>query len=350
MTRSGLRVAAVVVTHNRLAHLKLTLTRLLDEPLDCVMVVDNASTDATAAWLARQHDPRLRVLRLDDNRGGAGGFEAGMIALGRDVDPDWTVLMDDDARPHPGAIAAFREAARDIDPAAPGPHDIGVVAAAVVYPDGQVCEMNRPLYNPLWHVGAFLRTLVSGTRRGFHLPDDAILPATPGAPRPPPVDIDGASFVGFFVNRGAVARIGVPEGGLFIYGDDVLYCLKLRRAGLRCRLVPDILFEHDCSSLGAGLVTRPLWKVYYLCRNGVSVARQASGPILFPFTLLYYMMRWSGKAVHYDPAERALYRHLMWTGIRDGLRGRRGRNDAIHGLSDARLAGRDQTGRTGPAE
>ncbi|WP_238986796.1 glycosyltransferase [Paracoccus sp. MKU1] len=47
-------VAAVVVTFNRLRHLKKTLARLLSEPLDHVVVVENGSTDGTRDWLAGQ--------------------------------------------------------------------------------------------------------------------------------------------------------------------------------------------------------------------------------------------------------------------------------------------------------
>ena len=51
------RLAAVVVTYNRLDQLKITVARLLDsaaDVLDRLVVVDNASTDDTARWLAEQ--------------------------------------------------------------------------------------------------------------------------------------------------------------------------------------------------------------------------------------------------------------------------------------------------------
>jgi GT2 family glycosyltransferase len=328
-------LGAVMVTYNRLAHLQQTLPRLLAEAVDHVLVVDNASTDATAQWLGTLRDPRLTVLRLDDNSGGAGGFEAGLAAMTRTHDPDWTVLLDDDACPCAGALAVFRGHAAGFDPDA-----IGAVAAAVIFPDGTLCEMNRPARNPFWHPGALLRTVFFGGRQAFHLRTDEII-APAGADIPPPVDVDTASFVGFFVSRNAVARTGLPEGGLFIYGDDVLYSLRLRRAGFRLCLLPDVRFEHDCKSLGTGLATRPLWKVYYLCRNGVSVARQASGPVLFPVALLYYCVKWARKAAHYTAQERPVYRSLMWAGVRDGLRGRRGRHDAVHDRAASSLAPED---------
>lgn len=318
-----LRLAAVVVTFRRLAQLQTTLARLLAEPVDHVIVVDNASGDDTGPWLAAQDDPRLSVITLPDNLGGAGGFEAGMAAARDRFDPDWVVLMDDDARPAPGALAQFRSETPLLDT------DTGCVAAAVFYPDGTLCEMNRPSRNPFWNLGLFLRTLVRGNRAGFHMPDAAFAATAPHRA------IDVASFVGYFVSRAALARVGLPEGGLFIYGDDVLYSLRLRRAGFGMVLVPAVRFEHDCGTMGQGFIYRPLWKIYYHCRNGVSIARQAAGPLIFPAALAYYTLIWWRRGRFYDGAERALYRRMMWAGLRDGLRGRRGRNDAMHAAAGA---------------
>lgn len=316
-------LAALVVTYNRCAALQVTVARLLAEPVDRVLVVDNASNDGTADWLATQADPRLSVLRLDSNQGGAGGFEAGLRALADVGAPDWTVLMDDDARPVPGALARFRDLAKGLDAHLALPGQPGVIAAAVDLPDGQLCEMNRVSRNPFWHPRAFLGTVTGGGRQGFHLPDAAFDAAAP------PSEIDVASFVGFFLSRGAIRRGGFPDGGLFIYGDDVIYSLHLRKAGVGIRLHPSIRFEHDCATIGAGLETRPLWKVYYLCRNGVYLARVAAGPVLFPLALLWYVVVWSRKARHYAGDERSQYRRLMWQGIRDGLRGRKGRCEDV---------------------
>ena len=319
-------LAAVVVTYNRPDQLARTLARLLAEPVDHVLVVDNASGPETPALLAAQGDPRLTVLRLEENTGGAGGFEAG-LALARDrFDPDWCVLMDDDARPMPGALARFRVDYAETEPVSPRN---AVVAAAVFYPDGTLCEMNRPSRNPFWNAGLFLRTLRAGGRAGFHLTDAAFAPDAPAVP------IDVASFVGYFVHRSALARAGLPEGGLFIYGDDVLYSLRVRRAGLGIEMNPALRFEHDCGTMGEGFVYRPLWKIYYHCRNGVSIARQAAGPLVFPAALLWYARLWWRRGNALPAPERRLYRRLYWAGLRDGLLRRRGRNDAIHALAQA---------------
>ena len=119
-----MRLWALIVTYNRQAALAQSLPRMLAEAVDGVLVVDNASTDGTGDWLARQDDPRLTVLRLAQNLGGAGGFEAGLRMLTESPEtspPDWICLLDDDAWPEPGAMAAFRARNAQADPDAPGP-------------------------------------------------------------------------------------------------------------------------------------------------------------------------------------------------------------------------------------
>ncbi|MDZ4095727.1 MAG: glycosyltransferase [Paracoccaceae bacterium] len=316
--RTAMRLAAVVVTYNRLAHLKLTLARLLAEPVDHVIVVDNGSDDGSRNWLAVQTDLRLHVIEAAENGGGAAGFETGLQAAFDWFDPDWCVIMDDDARPMPGALARFR--ALDCT-------DCAAVAAAVRYPQGGVCDMNRPWSNPFAHAGIFLRSVLGGGRMGFHLSDQAYQtgPDTAGVL----LAVDGASFVGLFLSRAAVQRVGYPDGRLFIYGDDVLYTLGLTRAGGRIVFAPAIRFEHDCSTLNApGALFRPLWKTYYLHRNRWFVYRLAAGPVLFWPLIVLMMLKWLANARLLQGAERRLYLRLTRMAITDALCNRRWRPHA----------------------
>lgn len=311
-------IASVVVTHNRLEQLRVTILRLLKEPVDTIIVVNNACTDGTERWLADQTDPRLHIVHLAENQGGAGGFEAGISEAMAHFDPTWIALMDDDARPLSGAFEKFRAQSGALG------HKTGAVAAAVFLPDGSLSEINRPSRSPFWNKAVLFKTLLKGGRRGFHL-DDSVFDQDAD-----PVDVDVASFVGFFLHRDAVKQVGLPEGGLFIYGDDVLYSFRLRRAGIGITFLPSVRFEHDCKVAGEEFVYFPLWKIYYHCRNGVAIARQAAGPIIFPFALFYYTIIWWRRGFHYQPTERRQYRALMWAGLRDGLAGKRGRHDILH--------------------
>lgn len=297
-------LAAVVVTHNRIGQLRVTMDRLLGEDLDHLLVLDNNSDDGTAEFLNGIDDPRLTVLHQDRNLGGAGGFEQGLRHAVAVLDPDWIVVMDDDGRPCRGAIERFRRLdTRGLD----------AISAAVWTPSGKICEMNRPYRNPFWHLPEFLRVLGGQGRRGFHLGDTAY---QPGAD---PTDIDMASFVGLFLSRDSLARAGFPDGRLFIYGDDQLYTLQMRRLGLRIGFCPGLRFEHDTRSIQTDgtLVLRPLWKVYYMYRNALIAYRVAAGPWFWPL-LPILLAKWRRQARHYGP-DRGAYRKLLARALSDGL-------------------------------
>lgn len=300
-------ICAIVVTYNRLGKFRRTLMRLLEEPLDQVLVIENGSTDGTRDWLASLRDDRLTVLEQTVNGGGAQGFETGMREARARFDPDWYLVMDDDARPHPGAIAAFR---------ATLPRPQGAVLAAVFFPDGRICDMNRPWRNPFWHWSTFRDTFLRlGGRRAFHIPDAAYHAEAP-------LPIDGGSFVGQFIPRAGVAQCGYPEGRMFIYGDDVHYTLRLARAGLPNAFDPRVGFEHECATALHGAAMRPFWKTYYHHRNLFMVYRLAIGPILFLPLMLALLPRWLVKGRDLPAVERQAYRALIRLAIMDALRGK----------------------------
>ena len=304
------RLVAVVVTYNRLDQLKETLARLLAaraEGLDQILVVDNASTDGTADWLEEQNEsPEIIVHRCAVNGGGAGGFETGMRLAVAQFDPDWILVMDDDARPDPGAVAAFLATDRTCAMA---------WAAAVYHPDGRICDMNRPTMNPFWHKGMVIRTLTGMLRGrgrdGFHL---TAVDYKGSELR----SVDSGSFVGLFVSRKAIKTVGYPDGSLFIYGDDVLYSMRMRQAGGQILFDPAIRFEHDFTTIaGADQRFRPLWKAYYHHRNLLIVYRQASGR-WFWLVLPLMVLKWSIKVRFYSGA-RWRYIAIVGRAVRDGL-------------------------------
>src|SRR3546814_20742055 len=77
------KIFALIVTFERRALLEKCLLALAaqTQPLDAVLVVDNASTDGTSHWLTRWlplHLPRAKLIALQQNTGGAGGFSEGL--------------------------------------------------------------------------------------------------------------------------------------------------------------------------------------------------------------------------------------------------------------------------------
>lgn len=300
-------LAAVVVTYNRCDKLSVTLSRLFETPPDIlshVVVVDNASSDETPAWLAAQTEPRLHVVTLPVNSGGAGGFDAGMRYAQERLTPDWLVVMDDDAYPSVGTLERFHAVPRD---ACDG------WLAAVRYPQGEICDMNRPWRNPFWHRATFGEALLKG-REGFHLGPQAYQADDP-------CPVDGGSFVGLFLSRAAIETAGYPDPALFIYGDDVLYTLGLAARGGKLAFDPALRFEHDCYSIhGGAQVLRPLWKAYYFHRNLLQVYRKAAGPFFWPAMAMILPKWWLRSRLYGDEAPR--FRRILRRAVADGLRQR----------------------------
>lgn len=189
--------AAVVVAFNRKHLLKECLDGLLRQslPLDGIFVVDNASTDGTAAYLEENgfmKKPQVHYLRMEVNGGGAAGFYAGMKAA-FEAGFEWIWLMDDDTEPEPDALERMQP--------------------MTSYPE-VVAIANQKL--DIHH-----EQTLDGLRL---LPRQADRNA-------PYTLVKFSSFVGLLVRSSAVAKIGLPRPEFFIHNDDLEYCLRLRTVG-----------------------------------------------------------------------------------------------------------------------
>lgn len=292
-------VAVVVVTYNRCALLLECLAALAAQSHapTRIHIIDNASTDGTpdalraAGWLARAD---VDYERLGDNLGGAGGFAAGLErALAQGA--HWVWMMDDDARPAHDALEALLAAAPD---------------ARHVY--GSTAVAGERL--------AWAMTLTASGQRVQRVDD---LPAV--------ADVEFLPFLGIFVHRALVARIGLPDASFFLAADDLEYCLRAGRHGARFLMVAASRIHHPPShSYPLALPGRtlhclalPPWKRYYDTRNRIFVARRHFGRRLYTETLPSIALRLLAALIH-EP-RRVAQCWATLAGIVDGLAGRGGR-------------------------
>lgn len=89
------RVAVAVLNWNGLGHLQRYLPGVVDScrGVARVVVIDNGSTDASLEWL-RAALPEVECVALPENRGFAGGYNAGLAA----IDAEVYVLLNSDVR------------------------------------------------------------------------------------------------------------------------------------------------------------------------------------------------------------------------------------------------------------
>ena len=202
------RVTAVVVTYNRCEMLQRCLAHLAAQTAPCdVLVVDNASTDGTQQWL-REYcaaHPGVRVLRMQENTGGAGGFSAGIEeSVKAGYDGAW--IMDDDCLPQSDALERLLEADRLLG----GAEHYGLLSSAVLWTDGRECRMNRQKLRKRYY--EYLELLQHGL-----------------------VQIEQATFVSLLIPAATVRKVGLPIREFFIWGDDIEYTRRIAvRHGMPC--------------------------------------------------------------------------------------------------------------------
>ncbi|MCA8487527.1 glycosyltransferase [Burkholderia multivorans] len=240
-----MKIAAVVVTHNRPALLvdAIDALRAQTRAIDRLIVVDNASDEETVEVLKCAQG--VDVLRLDENVGGAGGFAAG-VQRALDLGADWVLLLDDDAIAAPSLVEKLLAAGEGLAPA-----QIGAICSTVIE-FGRIAPMHRRRFDPAT------------------LKEPVIAEAAYGSS---PVRIDCGSFVGFLVNAEAVRAVGLPNASFFLAYDDTEYSLRLGRAGWSVWLVPEAVVDHRRPA-GGRLRSGPYgMKHYYNLRNQLAVFR-----------------------------------------------------------------------------
>jgi GT2 family glycosyltransferase len=240
---SAPQVAVVVVTWNRRELLAESLAAVLAQSRrpDQVFVIDNASTDGTAALVTADF-PEAVLTTLPANTGGAGGFAYGLaLALAGGADLVW--LMDDDTISEPDALAALL-AARAAHPGRPP----ALVASRVVWTDGRPHPMNTPRARPLATKAEQAAAAAAGC-----------------------VPIRSASFVSVLVDAEVSRQRGLPQADYFLWNDDFEFTARILRGnpGLLC---PASVVVHKTKTFGA-TDTNPGERFFFEVRNKVWTLR-----------------------------------------------------------------------------
>jgi rhamnopyranosyl-N-acetylglucosaminyl-diphospho-decaprenol beta-1,3/1,4-galactofuranosyltransferase len=259
--RADLGVIAIVVTRNRSALLKECLEGLARQTvaLADVLVIDNASTDDTER-VVQEAPCKPWYIRLGQNMGSSMGFHEGM-RLASEKSYNWFWLMDDDLVPEADCLERLATSPHFAEP------ETGMLAAVVRTPEGKLEERSC---SRLVDVRSFRTVKVyDGPRNGGQVEL-----------------INCSTFLGLLINRRAVERVGLPVKEFFISCDDVEYCLRVSKSGLKGYLVWDAAAVHFSPNVkrlkkwflpGYTHIPRNnLWKVYCGYRNRAYVIAQHS--------------------------------------------------------------------------
>lgn len=216
------KVSAVVVSCNRVAHLRRCLAALESAPNRGTMqivVADNGSTDGSAAL--DDEFPSVRFIRLPRNF----GLTRALNVAIRAATGDYVFFLHDDVEPAPDAASLLAER---LDAEV----DVAAVCPLLVTPDGDPVPQVRELPAP----GAGL-----GPWRS--------------APSGEPIAVDYARGTALMVRRhflGAGAKIDERYG---LFGSDAELCTRIRRAGKKIEMLPAARAVHHSAPPPPGITS-----------------------------------------------------------------------------------------------
>ncbi len=191
-----------------------------------VIVVDNASTDGSAAMVAAEF-PEVRLVANQENRNYAAGNNQGLAAArGR-----WVLLLNPDTEVPRGAPGALIQCLEEHSQAA-------AVAPALTYPDGRLQESVRGFPGPQ----ALLGELTGLARCVPHSPWGTYRAAQPPQDRVSEVDQPMTSALLF--RRSALDQVGHFDEDFPLFFNDVDLCFRLQLAGWRILYDPRIRVVH----------------------------------------------------------------------------------------------------------
>jgi N-acetylglucosaminyl-diphospho-decaprenol L-rhamnosyltransferase len=219
-------VDVVIVSYNSRDRLRACVEPLLAAPSTNVIVVDNASPDAS---LGAVRDLPVTAIQLPYN----GGFAHGVNAGWRAGSSPYVLLLNPDARIDGPSIEALVLALEE-DPR------LGAAAPRIVDEDGSLDYSQRrfPRLRSTYARAFFLHRLFPSAPWTDELVRDEEAYARRGSP-------DWVSGACVLLRRKALEELDGLDEGFFMYGEDIDLCRRLRAAGFELLYEPAALVHHE---------------------------------------------------------------------------------------------------------
>jgi GT2 family glycosyltransferase len=226
-----------------------------------ILLIDNGSADDSVACLTAAL-PDIELIALLHNVGFAAGANYGLrraIAEGF----DYALLLNNDACPAPDMLTQL------LAQAAP---DVALLSPKIYY---------ETMPSHLWFAGGRQhRWLLEMRDTGEGQADGPLWNETR--------EVDYLLGTGLLVNVRAVQAAGLLDEAFFMYYEDLDWCIRLRQAGYRLRLVVGAKLYHRVA-FSSGGVDSPLQR-YHLARSSILFFRRHAQLGWWPAILLFRLL------------------------------------------------------------
>ena len=222
------RLSIIIVTFNSRTYIDRCLASLVQHPPDInceIVVVDNASTDGTAATV-RARWPGVRVIEAGANLGFARANNFGIRRTSGEV----ILLLNPDTIVPPGAIDALMSAL-DARP------DVAIAGPRLVDGQGRAELSFGAMMSPLAELRQ--QAIVRGNDRGVR----AIAAYVDRTTRRVQ-EVDWVSGACLLVRRADAEAVGLMDERYFMYAEDVDFCAAVRAQGRKVLFAPSAEVIH----------------------------------------------------------------------------------------------------------
>lgn len=213
-----------------------TLYKMTNQDFE-VIIVDNQSTDGSVEKTKKEF-PKVIFLEMDDNYGVAKGNNIG-IQYCLDHDFDYVLLLNNDTEVEEKMLSVLLEAASE-----------SVITVPKIY------YYSRP--NELWFAGGEINW-----KRGItiHYGDEQEDKGQYDEQK----QIEYAPTCCMLIHTSVFKKIGLMDEKIFMYYDDVDFCVRLNEKGYKIVYVPTSILWHKVNSTSGGGKSRIA--IYYNNRN-----------------------------------------------------------------------------------
>lgn len=272
----------------------------IDYPAFEVVVVDNGSTDGSAAAI-RERFPGVTFIKNGENLGYAGGNNVGLRnALKRDF--DYVLLLNNDTEVAPEFLRFLVEAA-EADPA------VGIVGPTIYYHE-------RP--GVIWSAGGAINWKRGQTWMvGLNERDREQFGHQPR-------DVDFVTGCAMLVKKAVLEQIGLLDERFFAYYEETEWCVRAGRARFKIVHVPQAHIWHKISP--SAQADSPVVH-YYMTRNRLLFLKATKAGIRAWLHTLFieYLCTWMSWRLRPKWRDKQAQRRVMFQAIKDAWRGRWGR-------------------------
>lgn len=256
-------MTVIIVAWNQLEKTLACLEAVagFDYPDYRTLLVDNGSQPPLAEAISGRF-PAVETLRLPENLGFAGGYNAG-VRRAMAGESSYFLLLNNDTLPEPGAMSKLVEAMTEAA-------DVGLATAKIYY----AAAPER-----IWTVGANLNVFLDLKDGGQGQIDAGQWDA--------PRDVDFAPFCAILIRHEVIEAVGLLDEEFFLYYEDMDYCRRARTAGWRIRLCPEARVLHDVSASSGGRDS-PMERYWMAQSSGRYFRKHGRGPrmaLIVPFRL-----------------------------------------------------------------